>query len=112
MERGASEIAPAIITMTDLDERSLPRQIPEIGKAIDAVNKQSYRTVASTIFPNSLWTPDAKDDAQRLYTRYERVWGTIAKCPANSKGVYFRRLTAYEPRSEAQSHRPVNQLAH
>lgn len=112
MERGASEIAPAIITITDFDERSLPRQIPEIGKAIDAVNKQSFRTVASTIFPNSLWTPDVEDDAQRLYARYERVWGTIAKCPANNKGVYFRRLTAYEPRSEAQSHHPVNQLAH
>jgi hypothetical protein len=114
MGRGVAEIAPAVITITDFDERSLPREIPELRQAIDAVNKQSYRTVASTIFPNSLWVPEGKDNAERLYARYEKVWGTIAKCPANSKGVYFRRLTAYKPQleNEDQEHRPVNQLTH
>lgn len=112
MERGVAEIAPAVITITDFDERSLPRQIPEIRQAIDAVNKQSYRTVASTIFPNSLWMPEGEDNAERLYARYDRMWATIARCPANRKGVYFRRLTAYKPQHECQEQPPVNQLAH
>jgi len=112
MERGASEIAPAVITISELDEHSLPVQVPEIQRAIDGVNKQSCRTVASTIFPNSLWAPDAEDDAKRLYTRYEKVWPVVAKCRANSKGVYFRRLTAFAPEGNGEERPVVNQLAH
>jgi thymidylate synthase len=112
MDRGVAELAPAVITISDFDERSLPNQIPEIQKAIDGVNNQTCRTIASTIFPNSLWTPEGEDNAQRLYVRYDRIWKTIARCPANNKGVYFRRLTAYSPAGQGQDHPPVNQLAH
>lgn len=112
MEPGGHDIAPAVITISDFDERSLPRQIPEIQKAIDGMNTQSCRTVASTIFPNSLWTPDADDSADQLYARYEKLWPTIKKCPANRNGVYFRRLTAYRPKYERQEAPPVNQLKH
>jgi thymidylate synthase len=76
------------------------------------MNTQSCRTVASTIFPNSLWTPDADDSADQLYARYEKLWPTIKKCPANRNGVYFRRLTAYRPKYERQEAPPVNQLKH
>src|SRR5580700_1222918 len=93
MEPGANELAPAVITITEFDERSLPNEISGTQAAIDAVNSQSCRTVASTIFPNSLWTPDIENDAQRLYSRYEKVWPVVSKCRANTKGVYFRRLT-------------------
>jgi hypothetical protein len=112
LERGVSDLSPAVITIADFDERSLPRQIPEIQAAVDTVNRQKSRTIASTIFPNSLWTPDAEDNAHRLYARYERVWPTIAKCPANNKGVYFRRLTSFSPEGTMPDRKPVNQLEH
>jgi hypothetical protein len=112
MARGIDEVSPAVITIRDFDERSLPREVPSIQAAIDSVNKQSCRTVASTIFPNSLWNQTATDDAKLLYARYEAVWKTIAKCRANGKGVYFRRLTAYETLPDDPTQLPVNQLDH
>jgi hypothetical protein len=112
MEPGANELAPAVIAISDFDNHSLPVQVPGIQSAIDGVNKQLSRTVASTIFPNSLWVPDAQNDAQRLYDRYEKVWPVIAKCRPNSKGVYFRRLTAFKPEGSAENSPPINQLAH
>jgi len=112
MERGSSELAPAVISISEFDERFLPVQIPEIQRAIDAVNDQRCRTVASTIFPNSLWRPEAENDAQRLYERYERVWPVVKKCRPNAKGVYFRRLTAFRPEGSAEGQASVNQLAH
>ncbi|MGH9352993.1 MAG: thymidylate synthase [Terriglobia bacterium] len=112
MEPGRSELAPAVITISKFDERSLPVQIPEIQRAVDAVNGQSCRTIASTIFPSSLWSPGIEDDAQRLYDRYDRVWPVVSKCRPNSKGVYFRRLTAFSPAGSANDLAPVNQLKH
>ena len=112
MEPGAGELAPAVITISDFDDHSLPIEVPGVQQAIDAVNNQSCRTVASTIFPNSLWIPDVKDDAKRLYSRYEKVWPVVAKCRANSKGVYFRRLTAFAPAGVDEKRPVVNQLTH
>lgn len=112
LDRGVTNLSPAVITISDFDEHSLPRQVPAIQAAIDAFNKQSSRTIASTIFPNSLWTPDGEDNAERLYARYERIWKTIARCPANNKGVYFRRMTAYLPSGMPAESKPVNQLQH
>jgi len=112
LDRGVTELSPAVITISDFDERSLPRQIPEIQMTIDAFNKQPSRTIASTIFPNSLWMPEADNNDERLYSRYDRIWKTIAKCPANNKGVYFRRLMAYLPEGMPAESKPVNQLKH
>ena len=113
METGASELAPAVITISEFNERSLPVEIPEIQRAIDSVNDQACRTVASTIFPNSMWLPDAENDAQRLYDRYEKVWPFVKKCRANSHGCnYFRRLTAFSPEASPKDQPPVNQLQH
>src|ERR1700685_4658880 len=80
MEPGSSKLAPAVITISEFDERSLPIQVAEIQSAIDEVNDQSCRTIASTIFPNSLWMPRCAHDAQRLYKRYEKVWPVVGKC--------------------------------
>jgi hypothetical protein len=112
MRPGVTDLAPAVITISEFDERSLPREIAEIRNAIDSVNKQSCRTVASTIFPNSLWMPDSADNANQLYARYGRIWKTISKCPANKKGVYFRRLTSYMVEGASPDQKPVNQLSH
>lgn len=112
MDRGVADLSPAVITVSEFDERSLPGQIPDIQAALDTVNKQKCRTVANTIFPNSLWTPDGEDNALRLFGRYDRIWKSIARCPANNKGVYFRRLTAFSPEGAPPDYEPVNQLAH
>lgn len=36
----------------------------------------------------------------------------VARCRANNKGVYFRRLTAYTPLDQPKSRPPINQLEH
>jgi len=95
MEPGTSEMAPAVITISDFDERSLPIEVPGVQSAIDKVNNQLCRTVAS-----------------RLYARYEKVWPVVARCRPNSKGVYFRRLTAYAPEGHPKGAPAVNQLEH
>ena len=112
MEPGTIEMAPAVITISEFDEKSLPIEVPGVQEAINKANDQQCRTVASTIFPNSLWVPKAQNDARRLYSRYEKVWPVIARCMANSKGVYFRRLTAYAPEAHPKGSPAVNQLEH
>jgi hypothetical protein len=112
MQPRISDLSPAIISISDFDERSLPHEIPGVREAIDGVNKQTCRTIASTIFPNSLWAPGSIDSARTLYERYERIWRTISKCPANSKGVYFRRMTSYKSAGVPADTEPVNQLSH
>ncbi len=65
-------------------------------------------TIAGTIFPVSMWNPSLHDDAEALYRRYNKAWPGISKCPANRNGVYFRRLTAFEPNDSQEQ--PINQL--
>lgn len=112
MQPGVSDLSPAVISISDFDECSLPREVLGVQEAIDGVNKQTCRTIASTIFPNSLWTPSATENAKILYERYGRIWKTISRCPANSKGVYFRRMTSYKPTGAPPEMKPINQLAH
>ncbi|MEQ1871557.1 MAG: thymidylate synthase [Vicinamibacterales bacterium] len=111
LEVGTKEVSPAIVIISDFDE-SGPREIPAIRGAVDRAlakhGERSVDTVANTIFPNALWDPSAPDGAARLYERYERVWPRIQLDPANRKGVYFRRLTAFRPATGAGD--PVNQL--
>lgn len=110
MERGVSELAPAVITISEFDRLGLPVEVSGFQTALDRANKQTCRTVGSTIFPYSLWSPGAT--AQLLYERYARIWPRVARCPANNKGVYFKRLIAYEPLLQNEEVEPVNQLAH
>ena|SRR6185312_11794482 len=112
MEPGTGGVAPAVIIISDFDEHSLPIEVPGMQAMINKVNDQMCRTIASTIFPNSLWEPEAQNDAQRLYARYEKVWPVVARYRANNKGVYFRRLTAYAPLDRPEGRKPINQLEH
>jgi len=65
-----------------------------LDMTLKQLKKSSCETVAGTIFPISMWNPNAEDNAEPLFARYERAWPGIRKCPANRNGVYFRRLTA------------------
>lgn len=75
-------------------------------------NQKSCATVAGTIFPSSMWNPKFPNDMDVLFERYQKAWPGIARCEANRKGVYFRRLTAYQPKVSDGTAKspPVNQL--
>jgi hypothetical protein len=111
LERGVNKLSPVIVTVSEFDAMSLPIEHDAIRRALDTIIGQSCRTVASTIFPNSLWLPGAADDADMLYRRYAKIWPRVAKHRNNRNGVYFRRLTAYAPSTEGTM-TPVNQLQH
>lgn len=101
---------PSVVTISDLDAPSVQLEDHAIRNMLDdELTKRELNrcgTVSGTIFPTSLWNPDAPDSARLLFERYERVWPAIKKCPANRNGVYFRRLTSYTPNGG----KPVNQL--
>lgn len=112
MERGVNKLSPVVVTVGEFDATSLPVEHEAVRDALDTIIDQSCRTVASTIFPNSLWLPAAQGDAQLLYDRYAKVWPRVAKHHSNRNGVYFRRLTAYLPKTTTEGVLPVNQLQH
>ena len=113
MEAGVDEISPLVVEVTDF-HHSTPTENPQVRQLLDRQlamhDAACCRTVASTIFPESLWNPAAENDAALLFDRYERIWPKLHKCHANRRGHYFRRLTAYSP--EGCEHRPINQLEH
>jgi hypothetical protein len=114
MRPGVVALSPFVATITEFDEKSLPREDARIRRHLDGLlaNKQSCRTVASTIFPNSLWRRSVPDDSHDLYSRYEKIWPRVKKCRANSNGVYFRRMTSYLPKNYLEDAEPINQLQH
>lgn len=114
LKPGVTKLSPVVVTLTEFDDHQLPIENPGVRCALDEVlkGKQTCRTVASTIFPNSLWRPRLQDNAQDLYARYERLWHRIEACRLNSHGVYFRRMTAYSPKMVSVEFEPINQLRH
>lgn len=113
-EPGVSELSPAVIVVTDFTN-GIAIEDSTIRTLLDAemtrLGQRSCEDVASTIFPISMWNPSIPDSAEQLFRRYERIWPSIKHCDrANSKGNYFRRLTAYRP--DGCNAAPVNQLKH
>lgn len=111
MSPGGGQRHPAVVSINNVD-RAQDIEVPAIRSRLDDELRLSELnlcgTVAGTLFPYSMWNPNARNDAQSLYARYSRAWPAIAKCPANRNGVYFRRLTAYAPTD--YEGKPVNQL--
>ena len=68
----------------------------------------SCHEVANTIFPISLWNPQA--DRQQFYERYRRIMPRVLRPPRNRYGVYSQRLIAYG--HDAAYKGGVNQLEH
>ncbi len=114
LKPGVNELSPLVVTISAFDDSRLPIEDMSMRRALDRflTTKQTCRTVASTIFPNSLWRPSGSNDAQELYDRYESVWPRVKRCRLNSNGVYFRRLMAYQPKADDPNLAPVNQLKH
>lgn len=111
MESGGGVRHPAMVIVSGLERGHKPENAEiraRLDKELSKFGENSCETVAGTIFPRSLWNPGLLNDSEVLYQRYEKAWNGIKKCPANRNGVYFRRLTAYQPKSATSE--PVNQL--
>lgn len=106
MEPRVAEIIPLVVTVKDItDNNSI--EIPSIRSALDQTllknDKGSCQTVASTIFPRSLWNPSLS--RERLFERYFRILPQLRRYRGNTYGLYFERLIAHGPTK-------VNQLEH
>jgi len=119
--RGVYELSPLVVTVT-MDDDPAP-EVDTIRTALDkcirefrASNNENLKkihtvhTVANTIFPYSYWNPNAANDAELLYDRFEKAWPRLKKCSQNKRGSYFRRLTAFRPKEVDVA--PINQLQH
>ena len=62
-------------------------------------------TVASTIFPFSLW--NRSKPRELLYKRYEAIRSKVMAHTRNKYGVYFQRMVSYGDKEQS-----VNQLEH
>jgi len=107
MKPGRREILPLVVTVTGFaDDR--PTENPAIRCALDEailrMEEFSCFTVASTIFPQSLWNPEESRD--QLFERYRRILPRLRKMEKrNQYGLYFERLIAFGPQK-------INQLDH
>lgn len=117
MGHGVKEIIPLVVTVTDIAADSISER-QEIREALDKQilalksnhpKLQPCHTVANTIFPQSMWNPSDKDDAAKLFARFEKAWPRIKRCSQNRRGSYFRRLTAFRSDGDSEA---VNQLVH
>ena len=112
MSDGVAEVSPLLVTIDKIVDE-VPAETKAIRDKLDAVLRDSRlpscHTVANTIFPESLWNPKLKDNADQLFQRFDRAWPQLEKCRANRRGTYFRRLTSYCPKGVDK---PVNQLQH
>lgn len=88
------ELIPLVVTIDTtfgVRERDDIRDLLTV--TLDKCEETPIETVASTIFPMSLWNPN--EPVQALFRRYESIWPKVKKVPANRYGTYFRRFTAF-----------------
>ena len=107
----AGEIAPLVVVIENLNNQEV-REVPSIRSGLDLAlgadeKAASCEETANTIFPNSLWNPQA--DRRSLYARYNKAFPRIRKHRRNRNGVYFRRLIAFGSNGDEDG---VNQLEH
>lgn len=110
MGPGVTDISPLVVTIDEITDGTVVEccQIRDLlDTQLRSRGKPTCQTVASTIFPESLWNPGSPDDAEDLYRRFDAAWPEIHQCRPNRRGTYFRRLTAYCPKDGSD---PVNQL--
>lgn len=107
MKPGRGEILPLVVTVTGFTG-GRPVETPAIRCALDdalaKMGEFSCETVASTIFPLSLWNPG--ESRERLFERYGSILPRLRKMETHNRyGLYFERLIAFGPQK-------INQLDH
>ena len=108
----AGEIAPLTVVIRGFSDGE-PMEVERIRQLLDEAlaaeeKPLSCNEVANTIFPMSLWNPQAS--RQILYERYRRIMPRVLGFPRNKYGVYFQRLIAFGRNSADFD--GVNQLEH
>jgi hypothetical protein len=97
MESGVKGIVPLNVTVKGLGggaEAEDPLIREALEGALTARGKSSCRTVSSTIFPTSLWNPEA--DRGMLFDRYRKNLPKLKEAsPANKYGLYFERFVSF-----------------
>ena len=106
------EISPLTIVIRGFPDGE-PKEVKAIRHIVDDAlgadaKGLSCHEVANTIFPVSLWNPQA--NRQHLYRRYLRIMPRVLKYRRNWHGVYFQRLIAYD--HDEAFNGGVNQLEH
>lgn len=117
MKSGVNEIIPLVVDITNLADVDATIEITEIRQALDLAltqnDKLSCQTVASTIFPNSLWNRNlSKDESfKQLMERYKKILPTLkTQEQRNRNGLYFERLVAFNIQNGSTSE--INQIEH
>lgn len=110
-----SEIPQLIVSVEGFDE-DFPSETIEIRHIVDRFLEKSHKpkcdTVANTIFPESLWNPEAT--REQLYSRYSNLMPRLRRiCPLNANDTYFERLINFRSKEERNNEREgTNQLEH
>ena len=104
----AGEIATLTVVIRDFVDGE-PMEVAPLRLLLDDAlgddkKALSCHEVANTIFPISLWNPQA--DRHQLYERYQRIMPRVLR--RNRYGVYFQRLIAFD--HDAAYEGGVNQL--
>jgi thymidylate synthase len=107
MKPGRGEILPLVVTITSFAE-GRPAENAAIRCVLDEtlakMGEFSCETVASTIFPQSLWNPG--ESRVHLFERYRHILPHLRKMETHNRyGLYFERLIAFGPQK-------INQLNH
>ncbi len=104
---GVTEVSPLIMSISGFND-GVPSETPIVRDLLEHklhdLHCSSIETVASTIFPKSLWNPAL--DRSTLFNRYLSILPRIRKCRPNVNGTYFERLIAFG------DNEPFNQLEH
>ena len=108
----AVEVAPLVVVIDDYPGGE-PIEVASIREALDeelkAQGQGSCHTVASTMFPKSMWNPEASRG--ELFDRYLTIYPHLRKMhKANRNGMYFQRLIAFG--SDNNGAGGFNQLDH
>ena len=106
------EIAPLSVVIRGFADGE-PVEVAPIRQLLDEAlgadeKALSCHEVANTIFPISLWNPQA--DRRQLYERYLRIMPRVLRDRRNRYGVYFQRLIAFG--HDAAYEGGMNQLEH
>lgn len=101
--RGRREVGPLVVSVTGFDKSGEYQEDPRIRRALDKVLRsrgmQAVDTVASTIFPWSMWNPSAP--RAQLFARYQRIAPRIKRASAkNKRGIYFERMITGGPKGK------------
>lgn len=96
-QKRVSEVIPIVVSITGFSN-GVVHENQIIRNSLDRYltdNKlQKVSTVASTIFPVSLWNP--KESRCQLYRRYNNVYPRLKKISKkNRRGIYFHRMISW-----------------